>query len=129
MSDVIKDRFTAAQQAVIQAQRELAFAAATKKRNDKFRALSLPKQRMAIARDVLSQLALGRFISGVVYDHRTLTMDVQLVRQGEPGPIYRYENVTPLEFTLLITSRSTGKTYNAVINGQKTCTRLTRKAL
>jgi KTSC domain len=64
------------------------------------------------------------FIQGLVYDFRTLTMDVQM-KSG----LYRYEGVVPLEFTMLVTSRSTGTTFNAVIKGQKTCTKLTRKSL
>ena len=64
------------------------------------------------------------FIQGVVYDHRTLTMDVQM-KSG----IYRYKNITPMEFTMLITSKSTGTTYNAVIKGQKACTKLRKKSL
>ncbi len=79
--------------------------------------------------DAIIQVHDSSVISGVVYDHNTLTMDVQIARDGKPGSIYRYENVTPLEFTMLITSRSTGKTYNAVIKGQKKCTKLDRTKL
>lgn len=79
--------------------------------------------------DAIISVHDSSFISGVVYDHKALVMDVQMARDGEPGPIYRYENVTPLEFAMLITSKSTGRTYNAVIKGQKTCTRLDRKEL
>lgn len=54
-------------------------------------------------------------ISGVVYDHTKFIMDIQF----NSGKIYRYWNVTPLEFAMLITSRSTGKTFNAVIRDKK----------
>lgn len=61
-------------------------------------------------------------IKGVQYDHKKLVLDVQF--QGDA--IYRYANVTPLEFTQLITSKSTGKTFNAVIKNVKKFKKLRR---
>lgn len=64
------------------------------------------------------------FIQGVQYDHVKFIMDVQMNQK-----CYRYKNVTPVEFAMLITSKSTGKTFNAVIKGKKTCTKLKKLEL
>lgn len=61
-------------------------------------------------------------IKGVQYDHKKFVLDVQFIK----GDIYRYANVTPLEFAQLITSRSTGKTFNAVIKNVKKFKKLRR---
>lgn len=64
------------------------------------------------------------FIQGVQYDHAKFIMDVQMNKK-----VYRYRNVTPVEFAMLITSKSTGKTFNAVIKGKKASTKLRRTQL
>lgn len=64
-------------------------------------------------------------IKGVQYDHKKFMLDVQF--QGDA--IYRYANVTPLEFAQLITSKSTGKTFNAVIKNVKKYKKLARKVM
>lgn len=79
-------------------------------------------------------------ISGVVYDIQKLTMDIQFADKKSKnrdfkamnqaasvgdevplptGAIYRYRNINPTEFAMLVTSRSTGKMFNAVIRGKK----------
>ena len=66
----------------------------------------------------------SQFIQGVQYDHVKFIMDLQM-----NDKVYRYRNVTPVEFAMLITSKSTGKTFNAVIKGKKTSTKLRRTTL
>lgn len=61
------DRLNAAKQAAQQAAAELRLAEALKKRNDKFRALSPAKKRVAIAEDVLAQLKTSRFVAASSY--------------------------------------------------------------
>ncbi len=78
----------------------------------------------AVRFDAVIQVCDSSFIQGVVYDHSALVMDLQM-KSG----MYRYKNVTPLEFTMLITSRSTGRTYNALFKGKKECVKLRRKQL
>jgi hypothetical protein len=65
------------------------------------------------------------FVTGVQYDHVKFIMDVQFATNR----IYRYKNVTPTEFAMFITSKSIGTTYNAIIKGRKTCTKLRRAEL
>jgi hypothetical protein len=78
--------------------------------------LEATKERIARPKfDAIITVFDSTMIKGVQYDHAKFVLDVQF--QG--GKIYRYANVTPLEFTQLITSRSTGKTFNAVIKDVK----------
>ncbi len=62
-------------------------------------------------------------IAGIQYDPMTKTMDAQF----RNGGVYRYKGVTHLEFSLLVTKRSTGKAFHAMIHGQKKCVK-TRRA-
>lgn len=62
-------------------------------------------------------------IKGVQYDHKKFVLDVQFQRSNA---IYRYANVTPAEFAQLITSRSTGKVFNAIIKDAKKFKKLRR---
>ncbi len=63
-------------------------------------------------------------IAGIQYDPMTKTMDAQF-RNG--GVVYRYNNITHLEFSMLVTKESTGKAFHAMIHGQKKCVK-TRRA-
>lgn len=72
--------------------------------------------------DAIIQVFDSTMIKGVQYDHNKLVLDVQF----QQGTIYRYANVTPLEFAQLITSKSTGKTFNAVIKNVKKFKKLRR---
>lgn len=65
-------------------------------------------------------------ISGMVYDVTKLILDIQF-KSG--GAIYRYRNVSAIEFALLVTSKSTGKTFNANIKNIKKFTKLRRTVL
>lgn len=72
--------------------------------------------------DAIIQVFDSAMIIGVQYDHKKFVMDVQFKSKD----IYRYANVTPLEFAQLITSKSTGKTFNAVIKNVKKYKKLSR---
>jgi hypothetical protein len=72
--------------------------------------------------DAIIEVYDSTMIKGVQYDHKKFVLDVQF--QGDK--IYRYANVTPLEFAQLITSRSTGKVFNAVIKDVKKYKKLAR---
>jgi len=83
------------------------------------------KKMPRVRYDAVIQVEDSTMITGIQYDHKKSVMDVQFAK----GDVYRYLNVTPLEFTLLVTSRSTGKTFNSVIKNVKEYKKSRRKMI
>lgn len=87
--------------------------------------------------DAIIEVHDSQAITGLTYDPMKLILDVQFVRTGKDkglvgqrgGAIYRYRNVSPLEFALMVASKSTGRQFNALVKGKKPCTKLRRTSL